>query len=424
MKPIIKIENLSKRYAVGARAAARAPYATLKETVSDFARAPLQRLAARALRNGGGNETFWALRDVNFSVAPGEVVGIIGRNGAGKSTLLKILARVTEPTAGRVELYGNVNSLLEVGTGFHQELTGRENIFVNGAILGLRQSEIKRLFDEIVAFAEIEKFLDTAVKHYSSGMYMRLAFAVAAHLNPDILIIDEVLSVGDQQFQKKCLGKVEDISKAGRTVLFVSHNMAAVENLCARAVVLERGRVAFVGERAAAISHYIESDSKNIDGDFAARADRSGSGAVRVTSVEIKDANGSAIYNAMSGQDIDVYFHFERAADFRKSNVVVGFMARTFLDVPVFLQHNRLAGKTWDALPARGAFVCRIRRLPLPPATYRIGFSVMCGDDEYLDRIDDAAELTVIAGDFYGAGEVPPASHGCCLVDAEWRLLS
>jgi len=415
MKPIIKVENLSKQYKLGIRPAT---YATLRETVSNIARSPLEIFSRRKRSE---SDMFWALRDVSFEVEPGEIVGIIGRNGAGKSTLLKILARVTEPTAGRIELYGNANSLLEVGTGFHPELTGRENIFVNGAILGLKNYEIKRLFDEIVAFAEIEKFLDTAVKHYSSGMYMRLAFSVAAHLNPDILIIDEVLSVGDAQFQKKCLGKVRDVAKAGRTVLFVSHNLAAVENLCGRGVVLEKGKVTFVGEQSGAISYYLESVNKNVNLNFKERADRTGSGEVRVTAIEIKDLDGNSLYNTMSGQAIDVCFYFETLPNYKKSNVIIGFMVRTYLDVPVFLQHNRLTGDNWDSLPATGVFVCRIRKLPLPPASYRLGFSVMC-DDEYLDRIDDASELTVIEGDFYGSGEVPPITHGCCLVEAEWRL--
>ncbi len=418
MKPIIKVENLGKKYKLGTR---RAAYATLRETFSNMARAP-QKLLSRSTPDE--EKWFWALRGVDFEVAPGEIVGIIGRNGAGKSTLLKILARVTEPTEGRVELYGRANSLLEVGTGFHQELTGRENIFVNGAILGLRNSEIKRLFDEIVAFAEIDKFLDTTVKHYSSGMYMRLAFSVAAHLNPDILVIDEVLSVGDVQFQKKCLGKVEDIARAGRTVLFVSHNMAAVEHLCRRGIVLEQGRVIFTGDQTSAIARYMESVSKNIGIEMTDRTDRSGSGEVRVTAIEIKDLQGNPLYNVMSGQDIDIYFYFETAPGFKAANVTAGFMVRTHLDVPVFLQHNRLTGDNWDDLPRRGAFVCRIEKLPLPPANYRFGFSVMRGgDEEYLDRIDDASDLLVIEGDFYGSGEVPPASHGCCLVDAAWRLV-
>src|SRR5580765_4068622 len=213
MKPIIRVENLSKQYTIGGPAE---PYSTLRESLVKKVKAPFN-----ALRNGrrNGNEQFWALKDINFEVTPGEVVGIIGRNGAGKSTLLKVLSRITEPTTGTIDLYGRVGSLLEVGTGFHPELSGRENILLNGAILGMHRAEIERKFDEIVSFAEIEKFLDTPVKRYSSGMYMRLAFAVASHLEPEILIVDEVLAVGDAQFQKKCLGRMNEISREGRTVL-------------------------------------------------------------------------------------------------------------------------------------------------------------------------------------------------------------
>ncbi|CAN5711617.1 hypothetical protein BH20ACI4_BH20ACI4_26710 [soil metagenome] len=416
MKSIIKIENLSKRYKIGSR---DAHYKMLRESFYQFAASPLKIFARK---KPDENDSFWALRDINFEVEPGEIVGIIGRNGAGKSTLLKILSRITEPTEGRVELYGTTNSILEVGTGFHPELTGRENIFINGAMLGLKRAEIKRLFDEIVAFAEVEKFLDTAVKHYSSGMYVRLAFSVAAHLNPDILIIDEVLAVGDAQFQKKCLGKMRDVARAGRTVLFVSHNLAAVENLCRRGVVLEHGKVAFVGSQSGAISNYLENAGQNLGDDLKTRADRIGSGEIVITSIELKDTNGNLLYNVMSGQDIDIYFHFERSPDFQKSGVVMGFMVRTYLDVPVFLQHNRLTRDDWEELPLKGAFVCRISRLPLPPAEYRLGYSVMW-DGEYLDRIDDAGLINVIEGDFYGSGEVPPITHGNCLVDAEWKLL-
>jgi lipopolysaccharide transport system ATP-binding protein len=198
--------------------------------------------------------------------------------------------------------------------------------------------------------------------------------------------------------------------------------MAAVENLCGRGVVLEQGKVIFTGEQTRAIAHYLESVSTNFDSNLKGRADRTGSGEVRVTAVEIKDLDGNPLYNAMSGQDVDIYFHFETLENYQRSNVIMNFMVRTYFDVPVFLQHNRLTGDGWDALPATGAFVCRIRRLPLPPASYRLGLSVMC-DDEYLDRIDDASELNVIEGDFYGSGEVPPISHGCCLVDAKWRLV-
>ncbi len=234
MRSIIKVEGLSKQYSIGSR---HAPYATLRESLVESLKSPF----GRGLRSR--SEKFFALKDVSFEIAPGEVVGIVGRNGAGKSTVLKILSRITEPTTGRVELYGRVGSLLEVGTGFHPELTGRENIFLNGAILGMRRTEIARKFDEIVEFAEIEKFIDTPVKFYSSGMYTRLAFAVAAHLESEILVVDEVLAVGDSQFQKKCLGKMEDVSKLGRTVLFVSHNLASLNRLCRTGIYLDAGHL-------------------------------------------------------------------------------------------------------------------------------------------------------------------------------------
>ena len=415
MKPIIKVENLSKQYKLGTRGAT---YTTMRDAVSGIVRAPRGMISKNRLNE---ENFFWALRDVNFEVERGEIVGIIGRNGAGKSTLLKILAQVTEPTTGRIELYGNANSLLEVGTGFHPELTGRENIFVNGAILGMKKAEIKCLFDEIVEFAEIEKFLDTAVKHYSSGMYMRLAFSVAAHLNPDILIIDEVLSVGDAQFQKKCLGKVQDVASAGRTVLFVSHNMAAVENLCERGIVLEKGEIIFAGQKTQAISKYLESVNKNTGYNLSERPDRIGTGEIYITQIEIRDLMGNITDDVMSGQDIDIYFHFETTPNYRQSNVSMCLMVRTHLDMPVFLQHNKLVNDNWDFLPHAGAFVCRLRKLPLAPASYRWGYSVMCGD-EYLDRIDDLNQINVIEGDFYGSGKLPSASHGCILVDAEWRV--
>jgi lipopolysaccharide transport system ATP-binding protein len=249
MKPIIKIDNLSKQYRIGAREA----YSTLRDTLMGTLRSPFKRFAG----NGKTKETIWALSDVSLEVAPGEVLGIVGRNGAGKSTLLKILSRITEPTTGRVELYGRVGSLLEVGTGFHPELTGRENIYLNGAILGMQRREIEKKFDEIVAFAEIEKFLDTPVKRYSSGMYMRLAFAVAAHLEPEILLVDEVLAVGDAQFQKKCLGKMSQVAKQGRTVLFVSHNMTAIKSLCRRVAWLDQGQIVESGNTEQVVLSYL-----------------------------------------------------------------------------------------------------------------------------------------------------------------------
>ena len=250
MKPIVRVEDLSKQYRLGSRESA---YDTLRESIVEAVRSPFKRL-----RSNNGN-SIWALRDLNFEVAPGEVLGIVGRNGAGKSTLLKVLSRITQPTTGRAELFGRVASLLEVGTGFHPELTGRENIYLNGAVLGMKRVEIDRKFDQIVEFSELEKFLDTPVKRYSSGMYMRLAFAVASHLEPEILIIDEVLAVGDAQFQKKCLGKMSNAATQGRTVLFVSHNMIAVQSLCQRAIWLDQGRVVKEGPASAVVADYLTS---------------------------------------------------------------------------------------------------------------------------------------------------------------------
>ena len=253
----LRIENLGKQYRIGQREA----YKALREVLIDAVKRPVRALhsAVRRQPPSAKDELLWALDDVSFDIHQGEVVGIVGRNGAGKSTLLKILSRITEPTVGRVALYGRVGSLLEVGTGFHPELTGRENIYLNGAILGMKRTEIERKFDEIVAFAEVERFLDTPVKRYSSGMYVRLAFAVAAHLEPEILIVDEVLAVGDAAFQEKCLGKMSSVAQQGRTILFVSHNMAAVQSLCGRAIWLHDGRAVAEGKPAQVISRYLQS---------------------------------------------------------------------------------------------------------------------------------------------------------------------
>jgi lipopolysaccharide transport system ATP-binding protein len=283
MKPIVRVDGVSKRYRIGTKGAA---YQTLRETLTAAFRKPFGRTSKER------SEFIWALRDVSFEIARGEVVGIIGSNGAGKSTLLKVLSRITEPTYGRVELFGRVGSLLEVGTGFHPELTARENIYLNGAILGMQRAEIRRKFDEIVAFSEVEKFIDTPVKHFSSGMYVRLAFAVAAHLEPEILIVDEVLSVGDVAFQKKCLGKMGDVARAGRTVLFVSHNLGAVTQLCSRGIVINSGQIVFDGSAPAAISTYVD-QMRNASGtvDFAEEPDKD----MQILSIAVVSDDGEVI---------------------------------------------------------------------------------------------------------------------------------
>ncbi|MEO8074726.1 MAG: polysaccharide ABC transporter ATP-binding protein [Acidobacteriota bacterium] len=316
MTVALRAEGLSKQYQLGAT---RERYKTLRESVTETATAPFRALRSTFSRgNGGRNKrgatSLWALKDVSLEIQEGDVVGVIGRNGAGKSTLLKILSKITEPTSGFAEVHGRVGSLLEVGTGFHNELTGRENIFLNGAILGMRRSEIHRKFDEIVAFAEVEQFIDTPVKRYSSGMYLRLAFAVAAHLEPEILLVDEVLAVGDASFQKKCLGKLGDVAKQGRTVLFVSHNMGAIRSMCTQGIVLDRGMVKEAGEIGKTIECYyrligaLEQDSAAIADDGVIR---SGFGPVKV------DCEGSATVAQSKGFEAFTTFRFaEHASGF------------------------------------------------------------------------------------------------------------
>jgi lipopolysaccharide transport system ATP-binding protein len=278
---VIRVTGLGKNYEIGAQQRA---YTTLRDQIAGLFRAPFQTSPPR--------ETIWALKDVSFEVNQGDVVGIIGRNGAGKSTLLKLLSRITEPTVGEIALRGRVGSLLEVGTGFHAELSGRENIFLNGAVLGMRRNEILKKFDEIVAFAEVEKFIDTAVKHYSSGMYMRLAFAVAAHLEPEILIVDEVLAVGDAAFQRKSLGKIGDIAKDGRTVLFVSHNMTAVRNLCSYVLWLEQGHLAMIGSTDLIVGNYLQSEVRSkLDRLWEDPTNAPGNDKIRVRSASVRPLN-------------------------------------------------------------------------------------------------------------------------------------
>jgi lipopolysaccharide transport system ATP-binding protein len=319
MPPVITVENISKKYIIGHQAQER--YTTLRDALANGAKRFTDKLRHpfAAPESDPTHEEFWALKDVSFDIQQGDRVGIIGRNGAGKSTLLKILSRITEPTSGKVSIKGRVASLLEVGTGFHPELTGRENVYLNGAILGMSKAEIKKKFDEIVAFAEVEKFLDTPVKRYSSGMYVRLAFAVAAHLEPEILIVDEVLAVGDAQFQKKCLGKMQDVGTEGRTVLFVSHNIAAIKTLCSRGVLLNKGGLIFDGKASEAIDSYQESDHlKRNEIVWADHDDAPGNELIKLKSIKISPLHGTNLdidsgveittvfYNAIAGKNIDL----------------------------------------------------------------------------------------------------------------------
>jgi lipopolysaccharide transport system ATP-binding protein len=340
--PVISVQGLGKRYVIGHQARLD----TLRDRLAHGAR-NLWRSWRRTPRET--KEDFWALRDVSFDVQQGDVVGIIGRNGAGKSTLLKILSRITEPTEGRVALRGRVASLLEVGTGFHPELTGRENIFLNGAILGMSHAEIRRKFDEIVAFAEVEKFLDTPVKHYSSGMYVRLAFAVAAHLEPDILIVDEVLAVGDAAFQKKCLGKMGEVARGqGRTVLFVSHNMNAVQALCGRALWLNRGRIEQCGPVADVVTRYTEAGISGVPAKTWSESDAPGDDRVRLLGVRILQS-GEVTMRVDINQPAQIEFDFIARKECR--NLITGFNFYDASGVCLFAhcdwRPNRLAPGTY-----------------------------------------------------------------------------
>ena len=422
MSNVIRIQGVSKRYRLGV-INRRMLYEEIQSRWARW-RGQADPNAKVTERNAPTSGELWALKDVSFDVKDGDVLGIIGRNGSGKSTLLKILSQITAPTEGRVLMKGKVASLLEVGTGFHPELTGRDNVFLNGVILGMSHKQVEARFDSIVEFSGIEKFIDTPVKRYSSGMRVRLAFAVAAHLDPEILVIDEVLAVGDQAFQQKCLGKIGEIARIGRTVLFVSHQAAAVENLCTRGIVLEDGRVAFQGTQTEALHHYANSGESQTTGCLRDRRDRRGTGDVRIVAIELRDTAGRALQTAAAGQDVDLCFFFENPSRRELPRLNCIFRLGTEFDAPVFTQHNRLTGDTFGPLPERGAFVCRLHSLPLPASSYRLNYIVRAEPHggEVLDEMANAASLTVVEGNFFGTGELPPISTGVCLVPADWRL--
>ncbi|MEP7199857.1 MAG: ABC transporter ATP-binding protein, partial [Chloroflexota bacterium] len=362
--------------------------------------------------------TLWALRDVSFAVAHGEAVGVIGHNGAGKTTLLKILARITGPTTGTAELQGRVGSLLGIDTGFHAELTGRENIYLSGAILGMKRREVARKFDAIVAFAELDAFVDTPVKHYSSGMYVRLAFAVSAHLEPDILLVDEVLAVGDAAFQKKCLGKMDDVAKQGRTVLFVSHNLAAIATLCPRVIVLKDGRLWADGAHGV-IASYLDSLFADAARDLSQRSDTADK-EIWFTGIAFADATGRALTAATTGQDLAVRVSYDGRGHTGRPDCIIRIMDR--LDQPLIFCDSyyswRESGTVW---PQRGVVTCTIPKLPLPVGEYRVALTLRA-NGRYADQVSDAARLSVAEGDFYGTGKLPPPSSAPLLVAHEWDV--
>jgi lipopolysaccharide transport system ATP-binding protein len=405
----IAIDSISKRYRIGGRA-----HTTLRERIVDWTTAPWR--AGRAAA-----PSIWALRDVSFEVPQGEVVGIIGRNGAGKSTLLKILSRITSPTSGSVRVRGRVASLLEVGVGFHSELTGRENIYLNGSILGMQKREVDRRFDAIVDFAGVERFLDTQVKHYSSGMRLRLGFAVAAHLEPDILVVDEVLAVGDAAFQKKCLDAMEGLQSGGRTVLFVSHNMAAVENLCSRGIWIDSGQIRMDGASKSVIRSYMEACSGEASGgtDLSDAESRSGDGTVRFTRLEYLGPDGTPCLLTRCGEALTIRLYY------RVTHSVFcpsfGFRLLTGLGTLVTETYNLLHGTVIGKIEAGTGYIdVRIESLNLLPARYTLSLWVTDSSGGVVYDGDARAILEVEPAAIFASGRLPESRQGLVFFPQTW----
>jgi len=423
MAVVIEVSHLSKKFRLGALGHQED---NLREALINGARKLLN--AVRNASNDGNSEAahwIWALRDVNFQVAPGQVVGIIGANGAGKSTLLKILSRITDPSDGYIKLRGRVASLLEVGTGFHPDLTGRENIFLNGVMLGMTKTEIQAKFDEIVAFAELEKFLDTPVKHYSSGMYVRLGFAVAAHLEPEILVVDEVLAVGDVAFQKKCLGKMGEFGESGRTILFVSHNIPAVLSLCQKAIVLEQGQLTFEGEAKRAADHYLgavsrtERKSESHIVDLWNSRGRLSQYQPWLRKLEVFEADRKPFSGKMHiGAPLKLHVEFELREATANFDARFNFV-NLYGQVIFAARSSYEPRRDWTERSGLQKFVCEIPSLRLTPGEYRIEVALVL-DDKCVDYVEDACRLEVLGSDFYGTGKIP--SLGYFVHDQHWRL--
>ncbi len=416
MSVAIKVENLSKQYRIGQ---VQKGQKTFREAMVDMVAAPFRRLKSFGQSSHRHEDSIWALKDVSFEIEHGEIIGIIGRNGAGKSTLLKILSEITRPTEGRVEIHGRVASLLEVGTGFHLELTGRENVFLNGAILGMSREEINSKFDEIVAFAETGKFIDTPVKRYSSGMQVRLAFAVAAHLEPETLLIDEVLAVGDNAFQKKCIGKMSDVAQSGRTILFVSHNMAAVESLCPKSMLLDKGRLIAIGDTINILNQYLGSTSKacsDID-----LTDHPGRGSLTqpiLQRMRILNVAGDPVSHIPLGEDI--IFEIRGRTEKKLSNATLGIRINrpNGQRATTCLTSYQYTG----SITLNGNFMlsCCLKNCRLMPGAYSI-LIVLKSDQGAIDKVDDLA-FEVTPRDIYKTGKALSEQMGIYIPEVHWDV--
>lgn len=416
-KPVISVEHLTKRYDLGVIGTG-----TLSRDLNRWwARVrgqsdPYTRIGQRDAFERIG-ESILALDDVSFTVEQGEALGIIGRNGAGKSTLLKILSRVTAPTSGVVKVKGRIGSLLEVGTGFHPELTGRENIYLNGAILGMKKAEVARKFDEIVDFAGVEKFIDTPVKRYSSGMYVRLAFAVAAHLESEILIVDEVLAVGDAEFQNKCLGKMEDVAtREGRTVLFVSHNIVSIRRLCINGILLNTGYIEAIGPIETILNSYMTEKNNRDYSKLAERKDRKGNKALIFTHVEVLD-DSMIPNNIKLGSPTKINIRYKGQAHLNKVTISLGIYNQ--FGERVSLLNNEVAGQPFSQLPSNGILTISFEKFPFSPGTYNLNLSCEV-DNSLADWVTNVSRIRVFPGDYYNSGNPPPLLSGPIMVENHW----
>ncbi|MBM82376.1 MAG: ABC transporter ATP-binding protein [Planctomycetaceae bacterium] len=420
MSIAIQCDSLCKQYRIGGQA----PYQTIRESIVNSFTAPFRFTndLIRKARGTDGQNRFWALKDVSFEVEAGDVVGVIGRNGAGKSTLLKLLTGITEPTAGHASIHGRVASLLEVGTGFHPELSGRENVYLNGAILGMKRHEIVKKFDDIVQFAEVEDFVDTAVKHYSSGMYLRLAFAVAAHLEPEILLVDEVLAVGDVGFQKKCMDKVSQLSRnAGRTILLVSHNMGAISTLCNRTILLEQGGLIGNGPTQEMISQYMSVTEDRTNQTLAERTDRRGDGRLQFTDAFFCNSEGQPIAAALSGDDVQIALRFQVQDNVELRSPLFKFFLRDTYGNMLFICSSKLTGDQLSTITKGGIAYCSIPRLPLVEGEYFLEINCAVDGYHYVDDITDAAKITVVRGDYFGTQS--QYKHPYMYIDHKWSVV-
>lgn len=421
MPPIIGVENLGKKFILRHQQAER--HTMLRDALAHHAKCGLRLVTGRRVSPSTTREDFWALKDVSFTVQSGDRVGIIGRNGAGKSTLLKILSRITEPTKGKIAIRGRVASLLEVGTGFHPELTGRENIYLNGAILGMTRAEITRQFDQIVDFAEVEKFLDTPVKRYSSGMYVRLAFAIAAHLTPEILIVDEVLAVGDAQFQKKCLGKMQDIGREGRTILFVSHSMAAISNLCSSCLLVNDGALEYAGPTEEALALYMRYAQPSGERNYDLGTYRPSWARPLISSARILGVGGQPEARFPLGGDVRIEMSFAVADGTLLREPAMGVVIHHDTLGPVAAVDSRMTGfETRAGGPySSGSFTCRLQHLSLLPGRYTVELTLADGVED-LDTLDRYLAFEIEETDLYGTGRPPARNTGVIFLTPSWRI--